>query len=103
MRVSKILGKKVLDSNANIVGKISDVEVNVESYEIEVVILNTGEISLRKNSYEITPKDISKIGDYVILNIEKSEIIPQKSSSKESDVKIVDPTDLDEEKWIENN
>ena len=96
MRVSKILGKKVLDSNANFIGKISDVEVNVENYEIELIILNTGEISLRKNSYEFTPKDISKIGDYVLLNVEKSDVIPQKSSNEESDVKIVDPTELDE-------
>ena len=75
MKCTKIIGKKVLDVNACEIGKISDIELDIEDSKITKVNLSTGELSLRKHSYDICPENIKTIGDYVLLNISKKEII----------------------------
>lgn len=99
MKITKLIGKKVLDVNANAVGKVIDVDVNFDDYTVNNVILNTGELSLRKIPYEVAPENIGKVGDYLLLKIDKSEIIDQEKKDDDSfDVKIVDPSELEEDK-----
>lgn len=95
MKTSKIIGKKVLDSEANDVGKVSDIDIDIKSNTINKVIINTGELSLRKVNYEVTPSMIAQVGDYILLNVSNSEL-SSKNQNEASDVEIVDPSKLEE-------
>lgn len=97
MKCSQIIGKKVLDVNAYEIGKIGDIDLDVKDAKITKVYLSSTEISLKKHVYEICPENIKEVGDYVLLNIAKKEIIKEKKEAKEvPDVEIVDPKELDE-------
>lgn len=99
MKTTQILGKKVLDSNANEIGKVHDIDLNFKSNNINTITINSGELSLRKNIYEITPDNISQVGDYMLLNISKSDLLSNKENEEEiPDVEIVNPKDIDEKK-----
>ncbi len=69
--VEDIIGKEVLDSSANIIGKVKDVEVDLETRTIEALILGKGGLSeglgLSKGE-TIVPYDmVKKIGDKILL------------------------------------
>lgn len=88
MKTSKIIGKKVLDCNANDVGKIQDIDIDIKSNTINEIIINSGELSLRKVNCTVTPDMIAQVGDYLLLNVTKSDISPEKPKDK-PDVEIV--------------
>ena len=49
--------------------------------------------------YEISPENIAQIGDYMLLNISKSELSTDNKDEKKKevlDVEIVNPEDLEE-------
>jgi sporulation protein YlmC with PRC-barrel domain len=75
--VEEIVGKEVLDSSAIIIGKVKDVEVNLETKEIESFVLSKGTISeglgLSKGE-TIVPYDmIKEIGDKILLKTREEE------------------------------
>ncbi len=75
--VQEIVGKEVLDSSAVIIGKIKDVEMNLETNEIQAFIVGKGGISeglgLSKGE-TIVPYDmVSKIGDKILLKSREPE------------------------------
>ena len=74
MKTSKIIGKKVLDCNANDVGKVQDVDIDIKSNNINEIIINSGELSLRKVNIEVTPDMIAQVGDYLLLNVSNKYI-----------------------------
>ncbi len=73
MKTSEFLGKKVLDKNADEVGRISDMDIKPKKGVIDCITISTGVFGL-KGTFEVTPEELKKVGDYVILNIEKTEI-----------------------------
>lgn len=97
MKVTQIIGKKVLDGQVNEVGKIQDIDIDLKEKTINSITISTNELSLRKVTFDITTDVISEIGDYVLLNVPKSEIIPNTKKSEEvSDVEIVNPEELED-------
>lgn len=75
--VQEIVGKEVLDSSAVVIGKIKDVEMDLETNEIKAFIVGKGGISeglgLSKGE-TIVPYDmVSKIGDKILLKSRESE------------------------------
>ena len=69
--IEEIIGKEVLDSSAVVIGKVRDLELNVETNQIEAFILGKGGISeglgLSKGE-TVVPYDIIKqIGDKILL------------------------------------
>lgn len=76
--VQEIVGKEVLDSSAVIIGKVKDVEVNLETNEIQAFVVGKGGISeglgLSKGE-TIVPYDmINKIGDKILLKSREEDI-----------------------------
>jgi sporulation protein YlmC with PRC-barrel domain len=69
--VEEIVGKEVLDSSAVIIGKVKDVEVNLETNQIQAFIVGKGGISeglgLSKGETIIPYNMVSKIGDKMLL------------------------------------
>lgn len=96
MKITELIGKKVLDDNANEIGKINDIDINLKENDISKVIINPNELSLRKTTFEITTEMISEIGDYLLLNVSKSEITKDNESKEVPDVEVVNPSELEE-------
>ncbi|MGB9844250.1 PRC-barrel domain-containing protein [Methanothermobacter tenebrarum] len=69
MLVSEFLGKKVLDKNAIEVGKVSDMDIDLENGMINSVIISKGELALRPQTFIVNIDEIQKVGDYVIIDI----------------------------------
>ncbi|WP_414468528.1 PRC-barrel domain-containing protein [Methanobacterium sp. ACI-7] len=84
MQVSEFLGKKVLDSNANEIGKITDVDLMPKEGVINTITISTGDI-LRNKIFQIKPADIRQIGDYVLVSIEGSQIEELVEEEKEEE------------------
>jgi sporulation protein YlmC with PRC-barrel domain len=95
MKTSKIIGKKVLDCNANDVGKVQDIDIDIKSNNINEIFINSGELSLRKANHTVTPDMIAQVGDYLLLNVSKSDISSEKPKDT-PDAEIVNPKDLEE-------
>jgi len=74
MKVSEILGTRVLDKNAVEIGKVSDMIVDPLAGQINIITISTGEFGIRKKDVEIKPNEIAVLGDYLLLNIEKSDM-----------------------------
>lgn len=70
MHISKIMGKGVLDKNANIVGKVDDFNIDISSWTINHLVVKLGLIK----KLPISVDKIDKIGDKVILKITKEEL-----------------------------
>ena len=73
MKTSEFLGKRVLDKDADEVGRISDMDIKPKKGVIDCITISTGVLGL-KGKFEVTPEELKKVGDYVILTIEKTEI-----------------------------
>ncbi len=71
MRIKSLLGMKVLDTNANEVGKLNDVEFNEETGKIEIIFVSLKKNILDKNNdVQVQFENIKCIGDYVLLDID---------------------------------
>ena len=96
MKISELIGKKVLDDNANEIGKIQDIDINLKENTISEITINPNELSLRKVNFKITPEMVSEVGDYLLLNISKSEISKDNESKEVPYVKVVKQSKLEE-------
>lgn len=93
MKVSEFLGKKVLDKNAVDAGKISDMDINPKEGIIDSLTVSVSDFGLRDKNFEVKINEIDKIGDYLILNIEKTEIEKRiEESSKEDKQGKISPS-----------
>ncbi|HOP09253.1 MAG TPA: PRC-barrel domain-containing protein [Candidatus Methanofastidiosa archaeon] len=65
MKIKTLMGKKVYDSDAISIGKITDAEFNEDTYQIVAVEVSQG--IMKKHKVEV--EKIDKLGDSVILNV----------------------------------
>ena len=70
MYVTEIIGKMVIDKNANTVGKVVDANVTFPEWEVKHLLVKIGLI--KKLNIEIDKVD--KMGDKIILNVAKGEL-----------------------------
>jgi sporulation protein YlmC with PRC-barrel domain len=82
MKIKEFIGSTVLDKNANVVGKIDNVDFNVETGKIETIVLTLQKNIFSKNELEIDFEDVATIGAYVILN---KEIPKEAEEAKEAE------------------
>ncbi|MGF7118442.1 PRC-barrel domain-containing protein [Methanobacterium oryzae] len=68
MKTSEIIGKKVIDKNAFEVGKVSDFDLDTNEWKIECIYVSSGILG---SDFRVSIDEVSKVGDFVILNIEK--------------------------------
>ena len=74
MKVTELLGKKVLDKNAMGVGKVSDMDIDAVEGVVATITVSSSDFSIGRDDFEITNQDIDQVGDYVLLKIEKAEL-----------------------------
>ena len=86
MKIKEFIGSTVLDKNANVVGKVENVDFNTETGKIETIILTLQKNIFSKDELEINFDDIATIGAYVILNKE----IPKEEEAEEEKAETVE-------------
>lgn len=70
MNVSDIIGKEVLDKNANRFGKVIDIDVDISRGAVNHLIVRVG-LTKKLN---VMASNIVTVGDKVILNVIKEEL-----------------------------
>jgi sporulation protein YlmC with PRC-barrel domain len=85
MKVTDFLGIRVVDKKAMEIGKVSDLIIEPMEAVITGIQISTGEFGLRRTDLFIRPSEIEEIGDYILLNVEKSEISGFEESSEEKE------------------
>ena len=70
MHTSEILGKEILDVNANSVGRVADIDINLPQWTVNQIVAKTGLIK----KLSISIDKIDKVGDKVILKVTRSEL-----------------------------
>jgi sporulation protein YlmC with PRC-barrel domain len=70
MKAKELLGKEVIDVDAKVVGKVVDIDLDIGKAIILDISVKTG---LTKK-ISISPRDIDKIGDKVLLKIAKEKM-----------------------------
>jgi sporulation protein YlmC with PRC-barrel domain len=70
MKAKELFGKEVIDVNARVVGKITDMEIDIGKGSISCILVKAG----FTKKVAIAPGDIEKVGDKVVLKIAKEKI-----------------------------
>jgi sporulation protein YlmC with PRC-barrel domain len=70
MKAKELLGKEVVDADAKVVGKVVDIDLDIGKATILDISVKTG---LTKK-ISISPRDIDKIGDKVLLKVAKDKM-----------------------------
>jgi sporulation protein YlmC with PRC-barrel domain len=73
MNASEFIGMKVLDKEANDVGKIADLVIQLKKCMVDKIIIVTGG-TLSKKYFAVVDEDLAEIGDYVQLKLDKESI-----------------------------
>ena len=95
MKIKEFLGSTVLDKNAYEVGKVSNVDFDVDTGKIENITLTLQKNIFSRDELEISFHDVATIGAYVILSKE----IPKEAEAEaeaEEEAKTVEVTIEDE-------
>ncbi len=90
VKINKLIGKTVLDSEGNIAGKVSNIDLDLEKFGIEGFKI-TGQSSSfvkSKKETELTKDDITSIGDYIIINKVITEEKEEESEDSEESVNV---------------
>ena len=74
MKVSEFLGRKVLDKKAIEIGKVSDLDMQPKEGIITDITISTSNFSINRQEIGIKTEDIDQVGDYILLNVENSEL-----------------------------
>lgn len=70
MNAKELFGKEILDVNAKRMGKVSDIDLDMQQGVINHIVVKAGLIK----KYHVSLDKIDKIGDKVILKIREDEL-----------------------------
>ena len=91
MKIKEFIGSTVLDKNANVVGKVDNVDFNTDDGKIETITLTLQKNIFSRDELEINFEDIATIGAYVILNKEIEQETEEESEEAETvEIEIAD-------------
>lgn len=88
MQIKEFLGSTVLDKNANVVGKVENVDFNTETGKIETIALTLQKNIFSRDELEISFDDVATIGAYVILNKEITQATEEDAAEEAETVEI---------------
>ena len=84
MKASEFIGMKVLDKEANEVGKVAEIAVIFKKCLLDKIFISIGS-TLSKKYLVIVDDDIAEVGDYLQLKIDKTGIDEQVKVDKIDD------------------
>ena len=73
MKASEFIGMKVLDKGAHEVGNVAEIALKLKTCIVDKIFISTGG-ALNKKYFSVAGEDISGIGDYVQLKLEREGI-----------------------------
>ena len=73
MKASEFIGMKVLDKEANEVGKVAEIAVVFKKCLVDKIFISIGS-ALNKKYLVIVDEDVAEVGDYLQLKIDKKGI-----------------------------
>jgi sporulation protein YlmC with PRC-barrel domain len=85
MKASEFIGMKVLDKEANEVGKIADLVILLKKCMVDKIIIVTGG-TLSKKYFAVVEGDLAEIGDFVQLKMDKESINQTAKTDKLDDL-----------------
>ncbi|WP_458404844.1 PRC-barrel domain-containing protein [Methanobrevibacter sp.] len=88
MKIKEFIGSTVLDKNANDVGKVDNVDFDVETGKIETITLTLQKNIFSKDELEISFEDVATIGAYVILNKEITKEVEEPEEAETVEIEI---------------
>ena len=65
MKMTELIGKEVMDSEAKVIGYVKDIEIDLKKWGITGLVVKTGFIK----RLTVPAGDIDKIGDKVVLKV----------------------------------
>ena len=83
MRAKQLFGITVLDKKVKAVGKVDDVEIDVETGKVTTLIISLQKGILSNDSIEVDFDSIETIGDYILLNTEIEEEVEEEAEEAE--------------------
>lgn len=84
MKASEFIGMKVLDKEANEVGKVAEIAIIFKKCLVDKIFISIGS-ALSKKYLVIVDDDIAEVGDYLQLKIDKAGIDEQVKVDKIED------------------
>ncbi len=87
MKIKEFLGSTVLDKNAYEVGKVSNVDFDVDTGKIENITLTLQKNIFSRDELEISFDDVATIGAYVILSKEIQKEAEAEAEEAEEEAK----------------
>jgi sporulation protein YlmC with PRC-barrel domain len=84
MKASDFIGMKVLDKEANEVGKVAEIAIVFKKCLLDKIFISIGS-ALNKKYLVIVDEDIAEVGDYLQLKIDKAGIDEQVKVDKIDD------------------
>ena len=92
MRAKQFFGITVLDKNVREVGKVEDIDIDVETGAVSTLIISLKKGIFSNDSIEVDFDKINTIGDYILLN---TEIAAEEEAEEEEAEKVT--VEVDEE------
>ncbi len=96
MRAKKLFGATVLDKRVKEIGRIEDIEVEIESGSISSIVVSLKKGLFSNDVIEIDFDNIATVGDYVLLNTEIGTEKEEEKEEKESKEVTIEVEDEDE-------
>ena len=78
MLVKRLIGKEVISSHGEKIGKIADLDIDIISSKVKSVVITSG----FKTKYRIKLDDVVTIGDSVIIRLKVDDLKKPSSKSK---------------------
>lgn len=90
VRINNLLGKTILNTEGNVSGKVSTIDVNLETYEINYLEISESNSAFGKNkaSIQVKQEDIASIGDYILVKKDFVQNDEESEEENEDSVKV---------------
>lgn len=89
LKINNLINKTVINSEGYIVGKVQNVDIDLESFSMkDITISTTTTLSFSNENVVFSQDDISSIGDFIILNKTLVEEKEEKAEESKDSVEV---------------
>lgn len=70
MNVKELFGKEVVDAQAENIGRVTDLDIDIERGVVNHIVVKAGLV----RRYIVRPEQIEKLGDRILLNLSEAQL-----------------------------
>ena len=82
MHAKQFFGITVLDKNVRAVGKVEDIDIDIETGDVQSLIISLNKGLFSNDAIEVDFENIDTIGDYILLD---TEIVKDEENEEEDE------------------